>query len=219
MSAPEGWLENDLRELPQREETTVFEALSSRRRRLAVLFLARSAGPLSIGTLADLVTAVETGKRYRNADSDERKAVYVGLYQAHKDPLKEAGLVTIDDRDTTFIPTDRCIDEGERLADRLTADAPEVVAAVDRVLEEAGMAPWDRTVPDDVTLFRVPTGEQFKRLRKRAGLSQREIVDYLGVSQHTLSNFETGKSSPRAETLREAVEYIRRVTRLERGSE
>ena len=43
----------------------------------------------------------------------------------------------------------------------------------------------------------VMSGHEIQRARQLAGLSQRDLADRVGVSKNTVSNWETGKSSPR----------------------
>ena len=44
------------------------------------------------------------------------------------------------------------------------------------------------------------SGEQVKALREFAGWSQQELADHLGMRQQTVSEWETGKYSPRRST-------------------
>lgn len=41
------------------------------------------------------------------------------------------------------------------------------------------------------------TGEQIKRARERAGMSQRDLARAISASRTTVSNWETGQASPR----------------------
>lgn len=44
-------------------------------------------------------------------------------------------------------------------------------------------------------------GEQIKKYRKKAGLSQRELGEKLGVSQQHIAQYENGKRIPKIETI------------------
>lgn len=212
MSAPEGWLDNDTSDLPVPRESTVYDALSSHRRRLAVLTLGRVEAPLSLGRLSRLIAAMEDGTTPDAVGSDRRKAVYVGLYQVHTEVLDDAGLVEYDERTKDLTPTARTYRVAESLAETLAAEHPEIVEGVDRVLAEAGYGAYHATIPVDVSMFRVPTGEQFKALRKAVGVQQGDVADAVGVSQGTFSNFENGRNDGiNSGTLRDAVEHLRRV--------
>ena len=48
----------------------------------------------------------------------------------------------------------------------------------------------------------------FKKLREKAGYSQLEIAQKLGLSQSTVAMWETGKNSPRTDTLPALAELL-----------
>jgi hypothetical protein len=75
----------------------VYEILSNRRRRYAIHYLKQTDGPVDISTLAEKVAAWENGKSVSELDSQERKRVYISLYQSHLPTLEKRGLVTYDD--------------------------------------------------------------------------------------------------------------------------
>lgn len=52
------------------------------------------------------------------------------------------------------------------------------------------------------------TGEKIKEARKKAGLSQKELGDKLGVSQAMIGQYETGKRKPKLETLDKIAEAL-----------
>lgn len=82
--------------LPIHEAITL---LSSPRRRLAVRILAEDDGPP--GTIRGLTEAIAEREFGADYTSDERKAVYVGLYQVHLPELDEYDIVDWDrDRGT-----------------------------------------------------------------------------------------------------------------------
>ncbi|MFW6434809.1 MAG: DUF7344 domain-containing protein [Halovenus sp.] len=77
---------------------TVTQLLSCSRRREAVSYLAFAAGEegATIGELADHIAALEVDKPIRDITSEERKRVYVALYQTHLKKLDDAGVVNYD---------------------------------------------------------------------------------------------------------------------------
>ena len=75
----------------------VYEVLSNRRRRYAIHYLKQSDGPVDVSTLAEQVAAWENEKPVAELDSQERKRVYISLYQSHLPTLEERGLVAYDD--------------------------------------------------------------------------------------------------------------------------
>ncbi|PSP80152.1 hypothetical protein BRC81_02885 [Halobacteriales archaeon QS_1_68_20] len=77
--------------------TRVQELLQNSRRR-HVVDLIDEYGALAIGELAERVAARETGVDPEQVPSDDRKRVYVGLYQCHLDKLDEADVVEYDKR-------------------------------------------------------------------------------------------------------------------------
>lgn len=77
----------------------VFGILSSRRRRGVLRFLATEASEVDHGTLAEHIAARENDKARSDITAQERKRVYISLYQSHLP--KMAGKTAIDyDRDS-----------------------------------------------------------------------------------------------------------------------
>lgn len=70
-----------------------FEAISNHRRRLAIIMV-DELDKVDIGKAADIIAAYE----FDRVNTDNRQAVYVGLYQTHGDKLDEANLIEYDDR-------------------------------------------------------------------------------------------------------------------------
>ncbi len=75
----------------------VYEVLSNRRRRYAIHYLKQSGDPVDVSTLAEQVAAWENGKSVAELESQERKRVYISLYQSHLPTLEKRGLVVYDD--------------------------------------------------------------------------------------------------------------------------
>jgi hypothetical protein len=84
-----------------------YDLLSNPRRRYVLYYLGRQDGPVSIGTLADRVAAWENDTSVEEVGSQERKRVYVSLYQTHVPKLEEAGLVRYEQDDGTIELTAR----------------------------------------------------------------------------------------------------------------
>jgi len=82
---------------PRLSTEDVYEVLSNRRRRYAIHHLKQTDGPVDVSTLAEQVAAWENGKPVEELDSQERKRVYISLYQSHLPTLEKRGLVAYDD--------------------------------------------------------------------------------------------------------------------------
>lgn len=59
----------------------------------------------------------------------------------------------------------------------------------------------------------IPTPEEIRRLRKKAGLSQRELAKLAGVSQSLIAKIEKGEINPRVSTLEKILRAL--YSRLE----
>jgi hypothetical protein len=71
----------------------IFEVLKNERRRLALKYLRTEESTVSLGTLAEHIAAIENDKDESMIRSDERKRVYVGLYQCHLPKMDDMGIV------------------------------------------------------------------------------------------------------------------------------
>ncbi len=56
-----------------------------------------------------------------------------------------------------------------------------------------------------VILFRLPTAEDVKKLRKKVGLTQTELAEKAGVSQSLIARIESGSVDPRLSTLQKIL--------------
>ena len=97
----------------------IFDVLSRARRR-QVLQLLSSEGPMELTELAERVAAVENDTTVEDLTKQQRKRVYVSLYQTHIPKMEEAGLVEYDS-DTKVVSLearaaeiDRYLDEPDR---------------------------------------------------------------------------------------------------------
>lgn len=99
-------------------QNRVFDLLSNARRRFVLHYLSRQDGPVELRQLADEVARWETGSE--SLSRQERKRVYVSLYQSHIPRLVDAGIVEFDSESGLVRLVDnvaeinRYIDGGER---------------------------------------------------------------------------------------------------------
>ncbi|AWB28365.1 DUF7344 domain-containing protein [Halococcoides cellulosivorans] len=114
-------------EQPPFEVDQVFEILKNERRRRVLDHLRESEeGQLTLGDLAEQIAAEECEKPVSQINSQERKRVYVGLYQCHLPKMddidaieydKSRGTIALGDAFAHFeryLPEDRAADEDWR---------------------------------------------------------------------------------------------------------
>lgn len=77
-------------------QDVVFELLSSPRRRYILYHLRQTNEPVELTTLAEQVAAWENETDVDTITEQERKRVYVSLYQTHIPRLDEAGVIEYD---------------------------------------------------------------------------------------------------------------------------
>jgi len=75
----------------------VFEALKNSRRRQVLQYLHDHGGTASVSELAEHVAALENDTTVARLSSQQRKRVYVGLYQCHLPKLDDMDVVAYDD--------------------------------------------------------------------------------------------------------------------------
>lgn len=73
-----------------------FDILKNRRRRLVLQYAIEHDNPVTIGTLAEHVAAIENEKDVGALNSRERKRAYVGLYQCHLPRMNDADVIDFD---------------------------------------------------------------------------------------------------------------------------
>lgn len=71
----------------------VFEILKNQRRRYVLRFLEDREEPVSLSDLSEHVAARENDKSVDQLSSQERKRVYVGLYQCHLPKMDDMGFI------------------------------------------------------------------------------------------------------------------------------
>lgn len=75
----------------------VYDALADKRRRYALHYLKQRSEPVTVRELSEQVAAWENEKPAEELASQERKRVYIALYQSHLGTLDAEGLVDYDD--------------------------------------------------------------------------------------------------------------------------
>ena len=73
-----------------------FEVLKNRRRRLVLEYLRDTEETVTIGELAEHIAAIENDISVKQLNAQQRKRVYVGLYQCHLPKMDDAGVVDFD---------------------------------------------------------------------------------------------------------------------------
>lgn len=73
----------------------IFDILQNERRRRVLQYLRSNEGPVSISELSEAVAAYENDKRVPQLNSEERKRVYVGLYQCHLPKMDRHGFIRL----------------------------------------------------------------------------------------------------------------------------
>ncbi len=82
----------------------VFEVLKNERRRRVLKFLADKDETVSLSDLAEHIAAIENGKSEAALSSQERKRVYVGLYQCHLPKMDDTNVIDFNgDRGTVAL--------------------------------------------------------------------------------------------------------------------
>lgn len=78
-------------------DDAVFEVLSNRRRRRVIEYLYDHDGAATVGELAEHIATAENGTTIQELSSDDRKCVYVSLYQNHLPVMDDANVVDYDE--------------------------------------------------------------------------------------------------------------------------
>jgi len=74
----------------------IFELLKNRRRREVLAYLLEAEETVTLGELAEQIAAWENDTDVNALSSDQRKRVYVALYQTHLPKMDDAGIVEYD---------------------------------------------------------------------------------------------------------------------------
>lgn len=81
----------------------VCHLLQSRRRRDLLRYLADHDGPVQLGDVAEQIAATENDTDADRLTSEQRKRVYISLYQSHIPQLEDAGIVEYDSDAATVV--------------------------------------------------------------------------------------------------------------------
>lgn len=100
VSAPGGTRSNHVNLMLQSTESlsqdNVFDILSDSRRRYILYYLRKTGEPVELGKLAEELAAWENEIPVGELTKQQRKRVYVSLYQTHIQKLAEAGIIEYD---------------------------------------------------------------------------------------------------------------------------
>ena len=88
----------------------VFEILSNTRRRMVLYYLRESGGSATVQELAEQIAALENDVEVEDLQSQQRKRVYVSLYQTHIPKLESTGIIEYDDSRGIVYLTDRAME-------------------------------------------------------------------------------------------------------------
>ena len=80
----------------QLPDDVIFGLLKNQRRRDTLRFLDRNGGESTLSELAEHIAAMENDIEVRQLSSDQRKRVYIGLYQCHLPKMDNAGVIEFD---------------------------------------------------------------------------------------------------------------------------
>lgn len=85
----------------------VFDILSNTRRRKVLSYLRQSDGRATVQELAEEIAALENEVQVDELSREQRKRVYVSLYQTHLPKLEEAEIIDYDEEGGEIRLTDR----------------------------------------------------------------------------------------------------------------
>lgn len=91
-------------------QDVVFDLLSNPRRRYILSYLRREEEPVDLVDLADEIAAWENETPVDELTSQQRKRVYVSIYQTHVPKLEDAGVVSYDRESGLVGLTDRALE-------------------------------------------------------------------------------------------------------------
>ncbi|MDZ5810225.1 hypothetical protein U4E84_02495 [Halorubrum sp. AD140] len=81
----------------------IFDVLRNRRRRLVIQTLEERDGETTLSDLAEHIGGIENDKPPNALNAQERKRVYVGLYQCHLPRMDDAGAIDFDKNRGTVV--------------------------------------------------------------------------------------------------------------------
>ncbi len=102
MSSVDTSIPDEIRSVTEEGDTdrlskdVIFELLKNRRRRQVLAYLLENEATVTLGELAERIAAWENDTEVAALSSDQRKRVYVALYQTHLPKMDDAGIVDYD---------------------------------------------------------------------------------------------------------------------------
>ncbi len=106
---------------PEISQSDVFDVLSNPRRRFVLYYLREVESPVQLNDLARAIAAWENDTDESELTDQDRKRVYVSLYQTHIPKLTDVGLVEYDQDEGTVSLTDRSSVIDEYLGEETTS--------------------------------------------------------------------------------------------------
>lgn len=85
----------------------IFELLSNHRRRMVLYYLRRERGTIGVNELAEQIASLENDVPVEELTSQQRKRVYVSLYQTHLPKMAESNAIEYDKDAGTVRLSDR----------------------------------------------------------------------------------------------------------------
>ncbi len=108
------------------EKDVIFEILKNRRRRDALRYLEENGGTARLDELAEYIAAKENNITVMELSSDQRKRVYIGLYQCHLPKMDGAGVIAFNKNRGTI----QLLDAAGQLDPYLTETQPEAASSL-----------------------------------------------------------------------------------------
>lgn len=102
----------------------VFEVLKSPRRRYVLYYLRKNGGWVDLSEVTEQVAAWENDTTIEGLESEQRKRVYISLYQTHLPKLDEAGVVEYDQTRGVIRLADRANELDDYLSDQSSESVP-----------------------------------------------------------------------------------------------
>lgn len=86
-----------------------FDVLSNTRRREVCRYMESSLTPVTLGELAEHIAAKENGTPPAKLATEDRKRVYISLYQYNLPALQDAGIIDFDEEEKIVRPGDHLV--------------------------------------------------------------------------------------------------------------
>lgn len=102
----------------------IFEILSNHRRRMVLYHLQEAGTPIAVNELAEHVAAMENEVSVDQLSSQQRKRVYVSLYQTHLPKMAQMDLIEYDQEEGMVALTSRSADINRYLGEDTDSQRP-----------------------------------------------------------------------------------------------